>query len=370
MSLALPGYNLYNDTKLIINPHHMEHETTTSRQAKRLDGKSNLMIALGAVVVILAVVAVANFGGDIFKGAKNISPDEAKARAENFINTNLVAAGTTATVTSVTDYSKALYKLAVKVGDNEIESFISKDGKQFFPQAMDIDAVANGTATGTDTAAASAPVIPADLPKTKKPVVEMFVMSECPYGLQMQKGMLPVMQTLGDKADIQVKFVNYAMHGKKEVDEQLRQYCINKEEDSKLISYLTCYSKSGNATACGTEASINESKISSCIAKADKEFKITESYNDKSTWNGSFPKFAIHDAENTKYGVQGSPTLVINGKEVQSNRDSASLLATICAAFEDAPEECSATLDAATPAPGFGTGTAAAGNAAECAPAT
>lgn len=351
----------------------MENETPVVHHSpKKLDSKSNLMIALGAVVVILAVVAVANFGGSMFSGAKNISPDEAKAKAEAFINANLVAEGTTATVTEVSDYSKALYKLAVKVGDTSIESFISKDGLSFFPQVMNMAEVANGTATGTDSATgtASAPVIPADLPKSKTPVVEMFVMSECPYGLQMQKGMLPVMQALGDKADIQVKFVNYAMHGKKEVDEQLRQYCINKEEDSKFISYLTCYSKSGNATACGTEAGVNEAKVSSCVAKADKEFKITDSYNDRTTWNGSFPKFAIHDAENTKYGVQGSPTLVINGKEVQSNRDSASLLATICAAFDEKPEECNATLDASTPAPGFGTGTTAAGTAAECAPAT
>jgi len=348
----------------------MENETPVVHHSpKKLDSKSNLMIALGAVVVILAVVAVANFGGSMFKGAKNLSPDEAKAKAEEFINKNLVAEGTTATVTEVSDYSKALYKLSVKVGDNTIESYISKDGSTFFPQAMATSGVAAGTDSATPSTA-SAPVIPADLPKTDKPVVEMFVMSECPYGLQMEKGMLPVMQALGNKADIQVKFVNYAMHGKKEVDEQLRQYCINDGQKDKYLSYLSCYTKSGNATACGTEAGINESKVSSCVAKADKEFKITDSYNDKSTWNGSFPKFAIHDAENVKYGVQGSPTLVINGKEVQANRDSASLLASICAAFKNAPDECKAQLDSATPAAGFGTGTAAAGSAAECAPAT
>ncbi len=352
----------------------MEHEMSAphhTSSSKKLDNKKNLLIGLGAVVVILIVVAFANFGGSIFKSGKNLSPDEAKAKAEEFINKNLVQ-GTTASVSEVTDYSDMMYKLSVLVGTNTIESFISKDGTLFFPQAMNINDVNNGVATtdGTATPEASAPVVPADLPKNDKPVVEMFVMSECPYGLQMQKGMLPVVNALKDKMDFQLKFVNYAMHGKKEVDEQLRQYCVNKEENSKLISYLSCYSTSGNSSSCGTEAGLNESKISSCVSKADKEFKITESYNDKNTWTGSFPSFAIHDAENKKYGVQGSPTLVINGKSVESNRDSQSLLTTICAAFNEAPEACNAALDAATPAPGFGSGVTSNTNAAECAPAT
>ncbi len=348
----------------------MDQETpTTHRSGRKFDGKSNLIIGLGAVVVILIIVAFANFGGSMFSG-KKLSPDEAKAKALEFINKNLVQ-GTTASISEVTDYSDSLYKLSVVVGTSTIDSYISKDGKQFFPQVMNIDDVNNGTvATGDTTATPAAPVVPADLPKNDKPVVEMFVMSECPYGLQMQKGMLPVVAALKDKMDFQLKFVNYAMHGKKEVDEQLRQYCINKEDNSKLLSYLTCYSKSGSATSCGTEAGVNESKVSSCVAKADKEFKITESYNDKNTWTGSFPSFAIYDAENKKYGVQGSPSLVINGKMVESNRDSQSLLTTICAAFNNAPEACNTALDSATPAPGFGSGVTSNTNAAECAPAT
>lgn len=35
-------------------------------------------------------------------------------------------------------------------------------------------------------------------------------MSHFPYGTQIEKGMIPVMETLGNKADIGIKFVNYA----------------------------------------------------------------------------------------------------------------------------------------------------------------
>ena len=66
----------------------------------------------------------------------------------------------------------------------------------------------------------------------------------------------------------------------------------------------------------------------------------------------------IHDADNRKYGVGGSPTLVINGQKVQSGRDAQSILNAVCGAFTDNPEECSTDMTSfGTPAPGFGFGT-------------
>ena len=57
---------------------------------------------------------------------------------------------------------------------------------------------------------------------------------------------------------------------------------------------------------------------------------------------------------NDKYGIGGSPTLVINGAQANSGRDSVSYLRTICAAFNDAPEACNTELSSAQPSPGFG----------------
>jgi hypothetical protein len=68
-------------------------------------------------------------------------------------------------------------------------------------------------------------------------------MSYCPFGTQAEKGILPVVNLLKDKIDFKVKFVNYAMHGKKEIDENNLQYCIQKEEPNKYNSYLTCFLK-------------------------------------------------------------------------------------------------------------------------------
>jgi protein-disulfide isomerase len=146
-----------------------------------------------------------------------------------------------------------------------------------------------------------------------------------------------------------VKFVDYTLHGKKEFDENLNQYCIQKEEPAKFNDYLTCYVKSGDSAACATSAKIDSAKNAACISDSDKKFKLTENF----VASGSSP-FNVQKDLNDKYGVQGSPSLVINGQLINSNRDSASYLKTICSGFSNQPEECKAALSETSPTAGFG----------------
>ena len=208
----------------------------------------------------------------------------------------------------------------------------------------------------------------ANIAKSDKPKVEVFVMSHCPYGTQMEKGLIPVIETLKDKADIQIKFVDYAMHGKKEVDEELNQYCINKEEPEKYLPYLKCFLEDGNGSRCLAEQKINTTTLASCVSQTDTEYKITELFNDKSTWSGgTYPQFNIYKAENELYGVQGSPTTVINGVLVSSMpRDSKGILDKVCSVFNTAPEECNTELSSTSPSSGFGWGESGAPTTASC----
>jgi hypothetical protein len=233
---------------------------------------------------------------------------------------------------------------------------------------MEIAATDEADNTG-DTGADQAATTPAtpDVPKAEMAKVELFVMSHCPYGTQIEKGILPVVETLGDKMDFQIKFCDYAMHGKKEVDEELNQYCIQKNEPDKYISYLECFLAEGDGEGCLKEESINIAQLNSCVQATDEEYKVTELYNDQSTWtSGRYPQFNIYKTETTAYGVSGSPTLVINGQKISSGRDSASLLRTICAGFENPPEECETQLTSAAPSSGFGFGTSGSDTTADC----
>jgi len=203
------------------------------------------------------------------------------------------------------------------------------------------------------------------MPKMEKPVVDVFVMSHCPYGTQIEKGILPVLRLLGDKIDFNMRFVYYAMHGETEVNEQTLQYCIQKEYNDKYLDYLECFLKEGKTDECVEEVRLN-GKLDECIAQADEEFSITENLNDESKWSGGrFPLFNVDKELNEKYGIRGSPGLVINGVVASASRDPASLLDAICTGFIEKPEECSEELSSTNPSRGFGyeeTGSASTGS--------
>ncbi|MFT4343526.1 MAG: hypothetical protein ACMXYE_02145 [Candidatus Woesearchaeota archaeon] len=206
------------------------------------------------------------------------------------------------------------------------------------------------------------------LEKKERPHVELFVMSLCPYGTQMQKAILPALEVLGDDINFEHKFVNYAMRAQDEIDEQLTQFCVAEEYgNAKLFDYLNCFLEAGNSRACINEAGIDSTTLDACIERTDEQYGITESYNDQSQWLGQFPPFNIHKAENELYGVRGSPHLVINGVEPPVGRNPQALLDAMCHGFIDPPEACSEPLPTATPSPGFGFGAPAVGAAAQIA---
>ncbi len=315
--------------------------------------KKTFFAALGGIVIIIAIVTAVV----LFKEkTKTLSLEEAKIQTETYINENLMPSGSKVKIESVQNYKGDLYQMKIDLGNGQkVDSYVSKDGTKFFPQSMDMKISAVDSATAAPSDQAEKAVSSEVSKKSAKPAVELFIMSYCPYGTQMQKGIVPAIEALGDSINFKLKFVNYAMHGEKELQENLVQYCIQKQEPKKLNSYLNCFLKAGDSATCLTENNLN---ISSCVSSTDKEFKVTENFTNKVGWQGSFPPFDVDKADNEKYSVQGSPTLVINGEEISASRDSQSLLTTICSAFENAPAACNAKLSTTAPAPGFGTGAA------------
>jgi hypothetical protein len=318
------------------------------------------------VAVVLLVVALGAFGYyKLIWSKHNLTQKQAKTKVEDFINKNLMQGGAKANITSVTK-ENGMYKVMVEIGEGAqkqtITSYLSVDGTKFFPSVMDIVETEKQMASQAQAQAKPA----AEIPKTDKPTVELFVMSYCPYGTQIEKGILPVISALGTKIDYKLKFVSYAMHDKKELDENLRQYCIQKNQPAKLSAYLTCFLKKGEGTeaSCMTSSGVTATAVATCMKQADTQFNVTKNFEDKSTYQGTFPPFEVDKADNEKYGVKGSPALIVNGVEASSaGRDSASLLKSICAGFKTEPKECSTSLSSTAPAAGFGEGAAAAGSA-------
>lgn len=193
--------------------------------------------------------------------------------------------------------------------------------------------------------------------KKDKPDIDVFVMSHCPFGTQMEKGLLPVWDLLGDKVSLNIRFCDYAMHGKKEVDEELRQHCIQKMGKKTYRKYLECFLKEGKEdSSCVKEAGVSDSELVACIQKTDKEFNVSKDFDNKEKWNGRFPPFGVDAELAKKYAVSGSPTLVVNGVVAKVGRSPKDILEAVCKAFKERPAECDKQLDSTTPTPGFGFG--------------
>lgn len=172
--------------------------------------------------------------------------------------------------------------------------------------------------------------------KADRPRIELFVMSYDSGALKVMRDILPVVKNFGGKIDFEVKFLDYALHGEKEIREELQQYCIESEQKEKYLSYLECFLKNMGSNECLTVAKVDKTKLTLCVKETDLKFRITEKYNNHSLWGGERIPLDIFVEDNKKYGVSESPTLVINGNLAKIEKFSEE----ICEAFKIIPEEC------------------------------
>ena len=330
-----------------------EEQTLVKIKIPRINPWMATTVVLAIALVVILATGFSLTGKVVLVGSNSLTPEEAAREAVNWIKNYFKSGGSDVQVELInaTETSIGLYKFTVKLssssGSVEETYYVSRDGTLFFPQAIST----RTTTTPTTQPRQQAP----NVPKADRPDVKLFVMSYCPYGLQAEKAMLPVMNLLGDKADIKIHFVDYAMHGEKEVYENLRQYCIQKEQKDKYYSYLLCFVQSDDYSKCLREAGVDESRLKACMDATDKAYNITKSLQDKSTWiSGYYPPFPIETDLNRLYGVRGSPTIVINDVVVQLYRSPEAFKQAICNAFNNPPAECNTTLSTQQASPGIG----------------
>jgi len=321
--------------------HHDEH---VHHHKKKKQTKVSWK-AITSVLAVLLVISLITSGFRVW--GTGLSQEEATDKALSFINENLLQGRAAAQLTSI-DEKAGVYSLVLDIEGQSVETFVSKDGQLLFVQgAIDMD--------NFDAPDQPQQQPPAEVPKSDKPVAELFVMTHCPYGTQAAKGFLPMLEAIGNSADAKIRFVHYYMHtNNQEEVETPRQVCIREEQADKFVPYLTCFlgGTSGTpaeAKSCEEEVGVDSAKLAECISSEKSE----EYYNEDKELSES-------------YGVQGSPSLVVNGQQASSGRSSAEYLATVCNAFNEAPEECLEELSSASPSPGFGYSASGSATTASC----
>ncbi len=310
-----------NDENVHIRKVRLKNSAIASKAKRNPWIISTILFAI--IAVALLVTAFTGGTGGITGGV--ISEEAAADKLVGYLNTR-----TNGGVTLVSsEDAGSLYMVLVSYQGDEIPVYITKDGDYFVQGVLPL------AEQDTQTTPSSQQQPSADIPKSDEPKVELFVMTHCPYGTQAEKGMIPVFELLGDKIDGSIRFVHYFMHAPEE-DETPIQVCIREEQGDKYLAYLKCFLEDGDSDSCLTEAKISKAKLNSCIAGKSEDY------------------YAKDSGLSQGYGVQGSPTLVINGQIISSGRSPDAYLQAICSAFNEAPEECDEQLGSQTPDPGFG----------------
>ena len=187
--------------------------------------------------------------------------------------------------------------------------------------------------------------------KNSNPALEAYVVARCPFGLQMQRVLADVIKNIPSLAsNIKVRYIGSvsgntitSMHGDAEAQENLRQICIREEQANKYWPYVSCQMQNGDISGCEKSTGVDSAKLSSCVSDTGRGIA-----------------YAAKDfALDSKYQIQGSPTLVLNGAQVSEfnfgGRTSDALKSVVCSAFDNRPGVCSQKLSTASAATSFST---------------
>ena len=312
-----------------------------------MEVNSNKILIPLAIILAGALIAGNFYYVNKSKTSKEslASSQETAQKALDYINENLLPEGLTSSLIDVVEES-GLYKFRLKIGEKEYPSYVTKDGKILFPEeGINLE---EKLATTTPTEEPKK-LTCQDIKKSDKPLLEAFVVSQCPYGLQMQRILNEIVKNIPSSAEnMKVRYIGQiagdkitSMHGDEEAQENLKQICIREEQGDKYWKYIDCHIKKGEVESCLTTAGINKAILDACLSDNSKGLK-----------------YAKEDFDlQTKYQISGSPTLVINDtlfEEFDNStnqclwefgcRNAEAVKSLICCGFNQQPEFCSQKL--------------------------
>ncbi len=199
--------------------------------------------------------------------------------------------------------------------------------------------------------------------------VNLFVMSQCPYGVRTVDAMEEVVKNFGKdrkKFNFQLEFIGRnvdgkltSMHGEKEVQENLRQICAQKHyaKDYKFMDYVLCRNKAYQENRGKEEEGAWEACATGGIAAAPIK-KCSEGDEGQELLAASYQLAG-------DLGITGSPNWLLNNKYDMRGRAPEGIKAAFCAKNEGVAG-CENTLSAGesgkpVPAGSCGGGAAPAG---------
>jgi cysteine-rich repeat protein len=139
--------------------------------------------------------------------------------------------------------------------------------------------------------------------------LELFVMSQCPYAVEAERALIPVLKTFGSRVDFKLRFVASinersrvsSLHGQPEVEENKRQAVIAQYFPQQLLDYLL---------ARGNNYTSDDWKAAACAARIpvqELERLAASAEGERLLLNAVRPALARN--------IRRSPTLLVNGQQ-------------------------------------------------------
>ena len=164
--------------------------------------------------------------------------------------------------------------------------------------------------------------------------VEFYVMSQCPYGTQVEDAIKPVLDELGNSVNLKINFIAQdngdgtfaSLHGQPEVDENIRQLCAMKLSPKSYMDFIVCQNKDirnadSNWESCAEEANIDVEALRTC-----------------SKGNEGIQLHSASVAKANAVQAMGSPTIFMDGQSYVGGRDPISFKIAICSLLNNHPK--------------------------------
>lgn len=304
-------------------------------------------ILYGIIAILAAIILVQNLLPLNLTGSM-VSEEEIKQKVLEAIARD-IGSNEDIAINSI-ERQNGLYKLSLEIFGQDYESYATLDGKYLFPQRLDLN-----------------PPEPKEIPKSEVPDVKLFVMSYCPFGNQAEELIAPVARLFGEKANIELRYIFYndyssgypefcldeqnqycAMHGIQELNQNLRELCVQKYQKDKLWDFVEAMNEATTSEDAdekwgqiAQETGLDVEKIKTC----EQEEALSLLKQEVALTQKEYPvQNPLAHQGKEQQSVSGSPTLVINGVIYDGDRSTSAYQKAICDAFLAPPDECAEEL--------------------------
>ncbi|MBW2967841.1 hypothetical protein KY362_05125 [Candidatus Woesearchaeota archaeon] len=175
--------------------------------------------------------------------------------------------------------------------------------------------------------------------------VVFYVMSQCPYGVQVENAIQPVLKELGDNIDFRLEYIVSetpsgfnSLHGPPEVEGNKIQLCVQENYPDDLIDFVVCQNEKvndlrGSVEKCAEGTSIDAASVLECADGEQRDQLLSASAQ-----------------KAMQAQAMGSPTIYIGGQQYSGARDADAFKRAVCTGLDDHPvcaglPACSSDMD-------------------------